>query len=120
VLPALVGNPETPIRDHLVMAPFRKANLVIRSGRWVYIGARGDGGFGDDRGGPKSLAFTGEVNSDITPQGAYRKDAPQEQLYDLESDLPQAVNVVRQHPGVAAELKALLERIEKAGRTRPE
>ena len=37
MLPALVGNPETPIRDHLVMAPFRKANLVIRSGRWVYF-----------------------------------------------------------------------------------
>jgi len=38
----------------------------------------------------------------------------------LEADLPQALNVVRQHPEVAAELKALLERIEKAERTRPE
>jgi len=120
VLPALLGNPEAPLRDHLVMAPFRQTNLAIRAGRWIYIGARGSGGFGGNKGGPGALAFTGEVNSDITPEGKYRDDAPSEQLYDLEADLPQALNVVRQHPEVAAELKALLERIEKAERTRPE
>jgi len=120
LLPALLGHPDRPLRDHLVMAPFQKRNLAIRAGRWVYIGARGDGGFGGDRGGPGALAFTGEVNSDVTPDGTFREDAPREQLYDLEADLSQAVNVVRRHPEVAQELKTLLERIEKAGRSRPQ
>lgn len=49
----------------------RKENVAIGQGRWVYIGAQGDGGFtgskpGDHAlGGPAALQFTGRVNSDI-------------------------------------------------------
>ncbi|MEI7899766.1 MAG: arylsulfatase [bacterium] len=85
MLPALIGKPDKPVRDHVVLAPSRKQNLAIRQGRWVYIGAQGGGGFGGTRpgehtlGGPAALAFTGEVNSDVE-HGRLKPDAPKEQL----------------------------------------
>lgn len=121
ILPALVGNPNTPIRDHAVLAPSRKTNLALRRDRWIYIGARGGGGFTATKpgehllGGPAALKFTGEVNSDVE-DGRFKPEAPDEQLYDLASDPRQARNVVREHPDIAARMKAeLAERV--AGRS---
>lgn len=117
VLAALAGNPDRPLRDHLVMAPNMPDHLAIRKGRWVYIGAQGSGGFGN---GLAELAFAGETNSDVTPEGRLKKDAPPDQLYDLEADPAQATNVVRRHPDVAQELQSLLEKIRSDGRSAPQ
>ncbi len=63
ILPALVGNPTQPIRDHAVLAPHKKANIALREGRWIYIGAQGGGGFNANKpgehllGGPAALKF---------------------------------------------------------------
>lgn len=111
VLPAFLGDPKKPLRDHLVLAPFQRTHLSLREGKWVYIPGRGSGGFAGVRGGPGALAFTGSKNSDITPKGTYRKGAPTVQLYDLEADLAQATNVVERHPEVAARMRARLESI---------
>jgi len=116
VLEALIGNPDQPMREHLIQAPFHEKNLSIRSGKWVYIGARGSGGFGGNTGGPGAVAWAGEKNSDITPAGGYRKDAPTDQLYDLSVDVSQATNVVREHPEVARELRRQLREIKQDSR----
>ena len=100
VLEAFTGNPEQPIREHLVQAPFHERNLAIRSGKWVYIGARGSGGFGGNTGGPGALAWAQQANSDITSDGKYHANAPEQQLYDLEADRSQARNVIKDHPDV--------------------
>ena len=122
VLPALTGEPELPLRDHVVLAPLRSPNLAIRQGQWVYIGAKGGGGFsgtqpGDHAmGGPAALKFAGEVNSDVA-NGRLKPDAPQAQLYDLQSDPSQSRNVIREHPEVAARLKALLKECQDKPRS---
>lgn len=124
LLPALVGAPDKPIRDHAVLAPLRKGNLALREGQWIYIGARGGGGFGADKpgehmlGGPAALNFAGEVNSDVA-DGKFKPDAPLEQLYDLAADPRQSRNVVREHPKVAARMKALINECQTQLRTAP-
>ena len=123
VLPVLTGTPEKPIRDHMVIAPSKKANLALREGRWVYIGAQGGGGFEDSKvgshgfGGPAALKFTSEANSDIE-DGKLKPDAPSAQLYNLTTDPSQSRNVIRDHPEVAQRLAARLADIQKQQGTR--
>jgi len=117
VLPTLIGTPDKPLRDHLVIAPSNKKNLALREGRWLYIGAQGGGGFAGNKpgdhalGGPGALKFTGEINSDIA-DGKIKPDAPDEQLYDLTTDPSQSRNIVRAQPEIAARLKARLAQIQ--------
>lgn len=124
ILPALVGTPEHPLRDHVVLAPHKRANLALRQGRWVYIGAQGGGGFTGSRpgdhalGGPGALLFAREQNSDIE-QGKIKADAPTVQLYDLEADLAQTRNIIRESPDEAARLKQLLADCLTKPRTAP-
>jgi len=113
ILSALIGEPTEPIRDHLVLAPHKKKNLAIRSGKWLYIGAQGSGGFGGNSGGPGAVAWTKQTNSDITTDGKIREDAPGQQLYDLDADLSQAKNVIREYPKIAKELKEMPKNIQK-------
>jgi arylsulfatase A-like enzyme len=113
ILPALLGRPEKPVRQELVISPNRSTHLALRDGRWLYIGARGGGGFGGTEpgdhslGGPAALKFADEVNSDVQ-DGRFKPDAPMEQLYDIVADPRQQRNVVREHPDVAAKLKTRL------------
>jgi len=113
ILPALVGDPEKPLRTELVLAPRQPRNLAIRKGKWMYIAARGSGGFTGSRpgdhawGGPAAAAFAGSANSDIE-NGRIKRGAPPAQLYDLESDLAQTENVYREYPEVVKRMEALL------------
>lgn len=116
VLPTLVGDPVMAVRDHVILTPNRPANLAMRWNNWIYIGAQGSGGFGN---GLAELAFTHEVNSDVTPEGKIRPDAPKVQLYDLASDPMEKTNVTRQNPKITRQLEELLEKYRKDGRTAP-
>jgi arylsulfatase A-like enzyme len=113
MLPAFVGEPEKPLRDHLVLAPHKGTHLSVRKGKWMYIPRQGSGGFtgkkpGDHTfAGPPAVSFVGAVNSDIE-NGRIRSDAPPAQLYDLEADVNQARNVHDEHPDVVKELSSLL------------
>jgi arylsulfatase A len=79
----------------------------------MYISSQGEGGFGGTEigehalGGAAAHKLTGQVNSDIE-NGKVKPDAPPAQLYDLESDPTQKVNVFNEFPEIAEELKALL------------
>ncbi|MCX6327660.1 MAG: arylsulfatase [Bacteroidia bacterium] len=116
VLPALIGNSNKPIRDHLLSAPGNPQNLAIREGRWLYIDAQGSGGA---QNGLKEIAITHKVNSDITPDGKIKPGAPPNQLYDLENDVAETTNVVLHYPEVAQKLKAQLDKKRSSDRTAP-
>ncbi|WP_372807847.1 arylsulfatase [Pontiella sp.] len=115
VLPALVGEPAAPLRDHLILSPRQASHISIRKGKWMYIPAKGSGGFTGSKpgqhgfAGPAAVSFVGNANSDIA-NGKIKKGAPRAQLYDLEADVNQTRNVILQYPEVAermaAELKA--------------
>ncbi|VGO12370.1 Arylsulfatase [Pontiella desulfatans] len=114
LLPALTGNPQNTIREHLVLAPNKPQCLAVRKGKWMYIGGQGSGGFpGDKRGdhnfgGAPAVAYAGYKNSDIE-NGKIKPDAPPAQLYDLEADLAQTRNLYRDYPEVIQELDALIK-----------
>lgn len=113
-LPSLTGNPETMIRDHLIISPNSPEHLVVRKGEWVYIPAQNEGGFqgkkaGDHLfGGAAVLPFSGHVNSDIV-DGKVKEDAPPAQLYNLSEDLAQTTNLYNEYPEVVVELDSLLQ-----------
>ncbi|MFG0287530.1 MAG: arylsulfatase [Rhodopirellula sp. JB044] len=113
MLPAFVENPNKPIREELLLAPHKTSNLAIRKGKWMYIGARGSGGFNGSRepqhawGGPAGVKFLNSPNSDIE-NGKIKKNAPPAQLYDLDQDVRQTTNVYKQYPEVVQEMEALL------------
>lgn len=113
VLPAFVGEPSEPIRDHLILAPNKGTHLSVRKGNWMYIPARGSGGFGGNKpgghtfAGPAAATFVGSVNSDLE-DGKIKKDAPPAQLYDLAADVNQVRNVYKEYPDVVKELSSLL------------
>ncbi|MDF1852787.1 MAG: sulfatase-like hydrolase/transferase [Verrucomicrobiales bacterium] len=114
VLPALTGDPENPLRDHLVLSPSKPTHLSIRKGKWMYIGAQGSGGFTAAKrgahafGGPAAISYAGYQNSDIE-NGKIKPGAPPVQLYDLEKDPQQTTNLYNEHPEVVEELRTLLK-----------
>lgn len=117
ILPALLGQPDAPVRTELVISPNRKANLALRDGPWFYIGAPGGGGFGGDKpgahnlGGGGALAFTGRVHSDYA-KGKLKPGAPKAQLYHLANDPGQKTNIILTHPDVAKRMAERLAEIQ--------
>jgi arylsulfatase A-like enzyme len=115
LLPVLTGDPDTKVREEMLIAPFRETHLALRKGDWVYIGAQAGGGFsakkvGDHMlGGPAATLFTHAVNSDVE-NGEIKADAPEAQLYNLAQDVNERENVIRERPDVAEEMKAAMER----------
>ncbi len=113
-LSTLTGSPESPVRDQLVISPNSPDHLLVRRGKWVYIPAQDEGGFtqknlGDHMfGGAAVFKLTKQVNSDFTAEGKLKDGAPPAQLYDLDADPYQAVNVYEDHPGVVVELDGIL------------
>lgn len=113
VLPALLDNPEEPVRDELLLAAHRSTHLSLRKGKWMYIPTQGSGGFrgskpGDHAwGGPAAVALVGGVNSDME-NGKFMEDAPPAQLYDLEADVNQTRNLFKEYPEVVRDMEARL------------
>ena len=93
--------------------------MAVRSGKWMYIPARNDGGFGGSKanqhawGGPAVAKLVGTPNSDIE-NGKMKKGSPPAQLYDLEADVNQTKNLFKENPSIAKQVKALLEEYKSA------
>ena len=125
VLPALIGDPEEQIRDHLVLTPSKGTHLALREGKWIFIGAKGGGGFDGTHpgehllGGPAALKFAGETNSDVL-DGKLHPNAARFQLYDLEADVSQSQNEYAHYSDIGKQMHARLDAIKAAKGTRPE
>ena len=117
VLPAFLGE-DVVVRDELLLAPKQVRNLSLRKGKWMYIPARGSGGFNGSKpgqhacGGVGAVKFAKSKNSDIE-NGNYKKDAPKAQLYNLEKDKNQTTNVFKQNPEVVEEMRKRLAEIKQ-------
>ena len=121
-LETMVGNPEVPVRDHLLLSPREEEGMGLRQGQWVYIGVQGDGcgQFSKQkRGGAWAVAYTQTPQSDIGPEGEVLADAPDQQLYDLGTDRSQKTNVFRAHSERAQRMKELLQQMKSRQQTRP-
>jgi len=114
VLPALVTDTKTPVRDQLVLLPRYDTHVSLRKGKWMYIPKQGAGGFTRDpgqhaAGGSVPAAYVGNVNSDFDAEGKYLQDAPTAQLYDMEADMNQTTNLYNQYPEVVEQMAAELQ-----------
>ena len=113
VLPALLEDPTSPIRDHLILSPRKFSHISMRKGKWMYIPAKSSGGFTGNKpgqhgfSGPAASSFTGHPNSDVK-NGKIKKGASPAQLYDLELDVNQTHNLFKENPEVVQEMKSLL------------
>ncbi len=98
MLPAITGEPEAPIRDHLIIAANSPRHLSIRKGPWMYIPAQGGGGFRASEvgahtfGGPAAIAFADQENSDIVDGKLCFGHANPDRI-----EHPNTVNVTMQH-----------------------
>ncbi|MGD7651877.1 MAG: sulfatase family protein [Verrucomicrobiales bacterium] len=104
-LPALTGAPAEPLRTEMIVTPNKPSHMALRKGKWMYIPAKGDGGFA---GNVAATKLVNTPNSDIK-NGKIRKDAPRAQLYDLEADVNQTTNVLEQYPEVAQRMAEALK-----------
>ncbi len=96
----------------------------VREGRWLLVRGQGSGNTtskqlheGKAGHGYYSFEELEFVNSDFTPAGQLKPDAPPQQLYDLAADLGETKNVYREHPDVVARLNKLFEQLRDAGRS---
>ena len=101
------------IRDHLIISPNSPDHLVVRKGQWVYIPAQNEGGFQGKEidehtlGGAAAFKLTNQQNSDVA-NGKIREDAPIAQLYGLEADPYQRINVYNDYPEIIQEFQEIL------------
>lgn len=108
-LPAWIGEPATPVRDHVILQSYTGVK-AIRNSRWkLILGTKGSGG-----------------HQGITPgwQPVYHgwdRTAAMRigQLYDLQHDPAEQHDRFENHPKIVDELKVALELAELNGRTRP-
>lgn len=114
VLEALLNNPKENIRKELLLAPRSEKHLSLRKGKWMYIPAKGSGGFRGSKpqhhawGGAAAVNFVGGKNSEME-NGKLKKEAQVAQLYNLEEDKYQTTNVYNQHPEIIKVMEAILD-----------
>ena len=104
--PTLQGKPQASVRPYTLHQTISLA-LAIRQGKWKYLNHQGSGGNSYSRGRLTKYAL-----AELSPS------APG-QLYDLESDPGETMNLYEKHPAVAQRLKQLLDVSIARGRSRP-
>jgi arylsulfatase A-like enzyme len=111
LLPVLLGKESGGQARPYTLHQTISLSLAIRRGPWKYLDHRGSGGNKYDNAELKPFALP-----DTAP------DAPG-QLYNLETDPGETVNLYFKHPEIVSELKALLKRSQvqrrSASRTSP-
>lgn len=117
-LPEFTGKTDKPLRDELVVLSNRPSHLAIRTDRWLYIPAQGEGGFRGEIWGKHLISGvaatkrTQQINSDIA-NGKIKPDAPKTQLYDLINDPQQTRNIINEHPEVARQMQSRVDDYRK-------
>jgi arylsulfatase A-like enzyme len=101
MLPALLGKTDAPLREATVHHSIDGA-FAIRKGPWKLLLCPDSGGWSEPK--KKTAAKLGRKGF---------------QLYNLASDPDETVNVQAEHPDIVNDLKALLTRYVKEGRSTP-
>ncbi|MCX6898091.1 MAG: sulfatase-like hydrolase/transferase [Verrucomicrobia bacterium] len=129
-LPVLLGKiPSDSARTSLVMqarssSAFRHRKQediwAVRDENWKLVMGQGSGYSTEktDRAPYLKFAQVGMVNSDFTPDGQLKPDAPPMQLYDLATDPGETRNLYREHPETVSRLTKLFEQLRDAKRSR--
>jgi arylsulfatase A len=100
LLPVLNGKTTEPVREAIVHHSITGA-FSIRQGGWKLELCPGSAGWSDPRPGKEA------------------KDAPRIQLYDMNDDIGEVINVQAQHPEVVEKLTKLLQKYVAEGRSTP-
>jgi arylsulfatase A-like enzyme len=109
-LPALRGEVNKPVRDHIVSHSIN-GSFVIREGQWKLCLCPDSGGWSEPR--PLNPNAKNKVKKDAA------KSLPPVQLYDMKEDVGEKNNVQAEHPEIVQRLKARLEQLIKEGRSTP-
>ena len=111
MLPVLLGKQEAgkPLREYTLHQTM-SLKLSIRRGKWKYLDHRGSGGNNYQRSGVWGM------KQYALPERA--PDAPG-QLYNLQEDPGERVNLYHEHPDIVEKLKTQLEAFKANGRSRP-
>ena len=132
IMPALRGGPTTAaIREATVHHSVTRL-FAIRQGKWKYIEGRGDGNNPSRsvsivarenlKSQPQRNPQTGEFNPvwwDFRYQYQFTNaDSLPAQLYDMEADTAERVNLWGEHPEIVERLQKLLDRYRDEGRSR--
>jgi arylsulfatase A-like enzyme len=105
ILPVLLGQPSVgPIREATVHHS-ASGHFAIRKGPWVLI----DYSTGDDNREPEWFKR----------ERGYTAHHEPGELFDLRQDLPERRNLYAEHPETVRELKDLLEKYKREGRSTP-
>ena len=99
-VPALRGTAKTPLREAVVHHSMN-GSFAIRQGKWKLCLCPGSGGWSKPRPGKEDRGL------------------PAVQLYDLESDAGEKVNVQAKHPDVVERLTKFLRKYVDDGRSTP-
>ena len=101
ILPALLGQDKQPLREAIVHHSIN-GSFSIRQGKWKLALCPGSGGWSEPR--PGRSNFSGK---------------PPVQLFDLDEDIGETMNVAEQHPEIVERLTALLQTYADRGRSTP-
>lgn len=101
LLPALLGQADRPLREATVHHSIN-GSFAIRQGKWKLALCPGSGGWSFPRPGRDSS-----------------KELPALQLFDLEADPGEEINLYEKHPDVVQRLTALMEKYVDQGRSTP-
>ena len=107
MLPEMLGKQSEPIRPYLLMQGFGgKRYLAIRRGKWKYLAHKGSGG-------------NNYETHAMLKQYRLPDTAPDSkgQLFDLESDPGETINLALEYPEITTELGVLLQNSLDAGRS---
>ncbi len=107
VLSGTQGN--KPVRQYMLQQTI-SLEMSIRDGNWKYLDHKGSGG--NDYDGEGEWSMSPYKLEDTDP------DAPG-QLYNLETDPGETINLYSKYPGIVKKLKAKLEEFKNSGRSVP-
>ncbi len=100
MLPALLGQPGKSPRREAIVHHSLDGMFSIRAGKWKLILGRGSGGFSDPI---RLIPAPGKAKG---------------QLYDMDNDTAETVNLWDEHPDIVERLTQLLAQYKETGRSR--
>jgi arylsulfatase A len=110
MLPVLLGNQgNKPVRQYMLQQTM-SLELSIRNGNWKYLDHKGSGGNNYDRIGNWGMSPYKLEDTDPKAPG---------QLYDLDTDPGERINLYSKYPNKVKNLKAKLEAYKESGRSTP-